>query len=49
MWVAAFPSKGFWPAMDWAVALLAAVALVCGLSPAVSVADAEHEAADSQY
>lgn len=49
MWVAAFPSKVFWPAMDWAVALLAAAALVCRLVPNAVADDAEHEAADWRY
>jgi hypothetical protein len=48
MLVTAFPSKVFWPAMDWAVAVLAGVALVCRLAPAAATDDAQ-ESADLPY
>ena len=40
MLVTAFPSKVFWPAMDWAVAILAGLALVCRLGPVAATDDA---------
>lgn len=49
MLVCAFPSKVFWPAMDWALALLAAAALVCRLAPAGNTDEATHESADFPY
>lgn len=49
MLVTAFPSKVFWPAMDWAVAILSAVALVARLSPAPAADESEQEPADSPY
>lgn len=49
MLVTAFPSKVFWPAMDWTVAILSAVALVARLSPAPAADESEQEPADSPY
>lgn len=49
MLVTAFPSKVFWPAMDWAVAILAGLALVCRLGPVAATDDAAQHSADYPY
>lgn len=49
MLVTAFPSKVFWPAMDWAVAILAGVALLCRLGPANAADEAAQHPADYPY